>query len=242
MVNTSFIVVAAQARSRQPNANERAFQKSVRSRTGPDVYSEPFTDDYKRIERLLLTKNISLEIKSDALGRAADFGNEQLLQLLINHGADVNYVNEQGQTALMLAASMGFFALCGNDSNLTSYRGNVMEVRSLIAAGARLDDRDRDGNTALMLAAQYARNDSVKLLLDAGADVRLKNRDGRTALICAASSSGSFEEANLKEIVKALIASGADLNERDAQCMTALTYAARSPAIAAMLIFAGAIE
>jgi ankyrin repeat protein len=241
LVNGSLVAVAAQARPRQPNANERVFQEAVRARTGPEVYADPFTDHFKPIRKLLI-KNIRLEIKSDALARAAAFGDVELLQLLIKHGADVNYVNEPGQTVLMLAATIGFFALCGNDSNIASYRGNAAEVKSLLAAGARLDDRDPDGNTALMLAAQNARSDSVKLLLDAGADVNLKNGHGRSALICAASSSGSYEEANLKEIVKALIAAGADLNERDEQCLTARAYAVRSPVIAAMLIFAGAIE
>jgi uncharacterized protein len=142
----------------------------------------------------------------------------------------------------MLASAQGIFSQCGNDPMLASYRGNAAEVRSLLAAGARLDVQDGNGNTALMLAAQYGRSDNVQLLLDAGADVHLKNSHGRTALIHAASSIGNFDEANLKIIVEALIAGGSSLNERDEQCMTALTYAARSPAIAALLISAGAIE
>ena len=113
----------------------------------------------------------------------------------------------------MHAAARGFYSQCGNDPMLSSYRGNAEEVKSLLAAGARLDDRDRDGNTALMLAAQYARSDSVKLLLDAGANVHLKNRHGWSALTYAVNSNGGFDAANLKIIVEALIAAGAVLNE-----------------------------
>ena len=240
LINSQLAVVAGtQQKERRPNVTERAFQECVQARTGFG-FDAKLTDP-KRIEALL-EKHIRLEIKSDALARAAVHGDVALLQLLISHGADVNYVDGQGQTILMLATVHGFHGQCGNDSRRYSYGGNVAQVRNLIAAGARLNDRDREGNTALMLAAKYGRSDIVKILLDAGADVHLKNSHGETALIHAASSIGTFDEAHLKTTVKALITGGSNLNEKDEQCMTALAYAARSPAIAALLIFAGAFE
>ena len=241
LVNSQMAVVAgaAQQKDRRPNVYERAFQECVQARTGFG-FDAKLTDP-KRI-KALLEKEIRLELKSEALARAAARGDVALLQLLITHEADVNYVDAQGQTVLMLATVHGFHAQCGNDSRLYSYGGNAWQVRKLLAAGPRLNDRDREGNTALMLAAKYGRSDIVKILLDAGADVHLKNTHGETALIHAVSSIGTFDEAQLKITVKALIAGGSNLNERDEQCMTALAYAARSPAIAAQLIFAGAME
>ena len=117
------------------------------ARTGFPIFNEEIRD-LKRVEHLL-TKDIRLEIKSEALARAAGYGDVELLQLLISRGADVNHVDAQGKTVLMLAAAGGFYVQCGNDPMVTSYRGNTEEVKSLLAAGARSNDRDHDGNTAL---------------------------------------------------------------------------------------------
>ncbi len=115
-------------------------------------------------------------------------------------------------------------------------------VESLLAAGARVNDVDREGNTALMLASQNARSESVKLLLDAGANVHVKNKYSWDALIYAANSNGHYAEENLKEIVTALIAWGTDVNARDYEGKSVLTYAVGSAAITTMLIAIGAIE
>jgi ankyrin repeat protein len=63
---------------------------------------------------------------------------------------------------------------------------------------------------------------------------------GWTALIYAANSSFSDDSTNIKEIVKVLLASGADVNVGDLQGKTALDYA--SHAITELLISAGAIK
>ncbi len=237
----ALIPVAAHQRDNQPNEDERAFQEAVGARTSPLPIFDEEPVNLRRIEALL-ARNISSEIKAAALSSAASSGDVELLHLLIHKGADVNYAREEGQTVLMLAAAGGFSVQCGNDPLVTSYRGNVEAVKALLDAGARVNEVDRDGNTALMLSAQNARSDSVKLLLDCGANVHAKNKYGSTALIDAANSSGYFNEANVKEIVAALIASGADVNARDQEGKTALTYAVRSAAISAMLISTGAVE
>lgn len=59
--------------------------------------------------------------------------------------------------------------------------GNASAVRGLIAAGAAVNARDEEGDTALHLAARYAESDAtLKALLDGGADVRLRNNAGHT--------------------------------------------------------------
>ena len=87
---SSLNAVAARESDRLADANERAFQEAVQARTGFPIFDETITN-LKQIRRFL-KRPISLEIKSNALARAAAHGDVELLQLLISHGADVNYV------------------------------------------------------------------------------------------------------------------------------------------------------
>lgn len=137
-----------------------------------------------------------------ALECAARNGNREILQLLIRSGADVNLVDNVGQTALMQIGEQATSDI----------------VWDLINAGAKVNLADHDGDTALTEAASSNDSDVVKTLLDAGAQVNQQNNDGQTALMKAA------ENGNVNN-VRLLIRAGADFNLRDKDGMTAMTYA-----------------
>ena len=229
------------------NADELIFQAAINRRM-PFYRSVGLDDsqfDLKRIEAFLSQKHktIGPEVKGYALAQAASAGDEELVALLIAKGANVNHhLGEKSQTVLMRAAASAPYMQCGNDSLLVSYPGHSKVVKRLLDAGARINDQDADGNTALMLAAGFGRIDSVKRLLEAGANVRLSNQYGWTALIYAANSSGSYDDTNMTEIVKGLLAAGADVNVGDLQGKTALDYSSQGGAITKLLIDAGAIK
>jgi ankyrin repeat protein len=96
--------------------------------------------------------------------------------------------------------------------------GSVEAMALLLDKGADVDAQNPFGTTALMMAATQI--DKVKLLLDRGAKPNLASKQGRTALFLAAMSDSSTD------IVKLLIARGADIRARDAFQNTTLTAAA----------------
>ncbi|XP_059150963.1 putative ankyrin repeat protein RF_0381 [Physella acuta] len=83
----------------------------------------------------------------------------ECMDILLQHGADVNYVkpiHKPGTTALMIAAK----------------RGNVSAVQLLLTNGADVNLNDRDGHTAFSLST----NSEIRnLLLNSGADNAREN-------------------------------------------------------------------
>jgi hypothetical protein len=64
-------------------------------------------------------------------------------------------------------------------------QGRIDIVNSLVANGADVNVRDRDGWTALMRAACEGHTEIVHILMQAGADVHVKNDEGESALTLA---------------------------------------------------------
>ena len=81
--------------------------------------------------------------------------------------------------------------------------GDVQAVRSLVAAGADVNERDGAGRTPLIVAAQERMTAAARALLDAGADVSAADAEGETAYPFAALSDNP-------ELVGLLLDHGAD--------------------------------
>ncbi len=117
---------------------------------------------------------------------------------------------------------------------------SLYEVKSFIKAGADVNAKNENDDTALILAAGSGATEVVKILIKTGADVNAKNENGDTALILAAEES-SFETCYIKT-VKVLIKAGADVNAKNKNGDTALILAAEEGSFEAVkvLIKAGA--
>ena len=59
-------------------------------------------------------------------------------------------------------------------------------LKTVLACTKKLEARDEDGVTALLVAARHFRMDAVLQLAAAGADIDARDHDGRTAIWCAA--------------------------------------------------------
>jgi ankyrin repeat protein len=100
---------------------------------------------------------------------AASGGGKDLVQLLLEKGADIKATTPDGFTVLMKAALEG-----GKDV-----------VQLLLEKGADIKATTPDGLTALMWAAMGGDEEVVQLLLERGADVKAMTPDGVTALSLA---------------------------------------------------------
>jgi ankyrin repeat protein len=95
----------------------------------------------------------------------------------------------------------------------------IKYVQQLILLGASIDTQNKDGITALMLAAFNREHTIVQLLLDKGASIDTQNKDGITALMLAA-------EKGYTAIVKLLLDKGASIDTQNNYGNTALMLAA----------------
>ena len=78
--------------------------------------------------------------------------------------------------------------------------GNIQCVKMILKAGADINTRDENGNTALIKAANDGNESIVQLLLKEGAKVNIKNNIGKTALYCAViNGHTAFEESQSKD-------------------------------------------
>ena len=108
---------------------------------------------------------------------------------------DLDAVNNQGESALMLAALKGQQAevneLLERDAavNKTGWTplhyavtgSHLTIMKQLIEKYAFIDAQSPNGTTPLMMAAMYGSNETVKLLIEEGADPLMKNQQGMTA-------------------------------------------------------------
>jgi ankyrin repeat protein len=120
--------------------------------------------------------------------RAAKAGDAETMRLLIAHGADPNVALPNGNTALMLAAGLGWRD--GNMAIPTRDQGTEQEAIAAIALclehGADINAAGANGNTALHNAITgRGSTEIIRFLVEKGADLNAKNTAGQTPIEAA---------------------------------------------------------
>ncbi|HSE22744.1 MAG TPA: ankyrin repeat domain-containing protein [Pyrinomonadaceae bacterium] len=151
-------------------------------------------------------KSLLDDVRNFALLRAAYTNSIAEVRGVTAGGADLNFRNRRGDSALMLAIENSY--------------GNNEVAEFLVERGSDVNATNGDGDTPLMIAASGNNAGAVKILLDHKADVRLVNKKRQTALHIASASLHS-------KIVAAILAGGAqDVNQKDGDGRTPLLLAA----------------
>ena len=232
-----------------------AFSESARAHAGTDILavygglaiSVTLGQVRKRREKCRILIDAGAEINEELgdhtpIVKACRIHDIELIQLLIDRGADPNSVAKTGTAPLMIA--YGVDRLYDDRSSPAKKFDESVDrlARLLIDAGGDVNVKDSEGLTPLMVAVQKfpfnldrlieagadvnaqsnsgwtplmgASPKNTKRLIDAGADVHMTNKDGRTALFLSSRPTKA----------DALRKAGADPAHRDHGGITPLMY------------------
>ena len=162
--------------------------------------------ELKKLNRELYEAVSNNDVKgvSEAINNGADVNaefNEDLVNLLLERGADVNAKDLDGWTALM-------------------HTDSVNVARMLLNRGVNVNEKSIDGETALGLSIDDNSLDMVKELIKYGADVNDKMYDYGNLDVAVSN--------NFWEIAEVLVDNGADVDVRNNEGFTPIMVVASS--------------
>lgn len=161
--------------------------------------------------------NPLIQIKSPLM-HACFNGNMDIIETLVELGADINYIGPNNITALLIATRKGQLDtvkfLCNNGANINKYifevcmLGNISIFDIYLLFGANVYEIDEENDMTCLIAAVHSNNvEMVERVLVMNVDINYQNKKGFTALIFACASDVGEEK---DKIINLLLTYGAD--------------------------------
>ncbi len=188
-----------------------------------------YVSDIKLIEKKLdICDDINVKDRygCNVLHAAAGYGNSlsyaynEVLYFFMKKGVDIDAQDYRyGQTPLILSAQCP----------------NVVAIEILLNNDAKINTKDKDGNTALMVAVKYNYVEAIRKLMEYSPNLDIQNNKGETALHLAiaweADVQGAYSiyenELHL-ELIQTLVNKKIDLDLQDKNGDTALMIAVKN--------------
>lgn len=208
-------------------------------------------------DRKLMMANLSVDgdgvDEANEKNVASNNRSDQLVQRLVENGANINIKDKEGNSAMHYAIEnihedVTLLLLNrGADADAVNKKGNNplhlasavnnKELACLVVKHVSdIEIKNSDGETCLHIAAKNDTTEVAAVILNNGAHVNSANMSGNTPLHCACM------QATSKATTGLLLSKGADVNCRDKMGRTALHFAVTSGAfsVASQLIEFGA--
>jgi ankyrin repeat protein len=156
------------------------------------IHKAAYEGDFKKVREIIEKDPSQINIQDGSgwtpLHLASGKGHIEIVEFLLNHGADTELENIHGQRPLCLAAKFGRYET----------------IKTLLEHGAAVNHKDKHGGTPLHDAAMWSGEKVINLLISYGADVNARDQYQSTPLHQAAMLSNI-------EAAKALVEHGADI-------------------------------
>jgi uncharacterized protein len=226
--------------------DDESCRKELYDKCLQDVLIDTIKDGNTFLVKKLLSKllDVNVEVNGNTpLLWACKYkynNNTEILNLLLDKGADINVQNWCGQNPLLYACRWG------DDTNT---------IKLLLDKDANVNVQDEDCNTPLLWACPKNKTEIIKLLLDKDANVNVENKYGETPLLWACRKNNTEivkmlldKDANVNvqskvdgetpllwacfrnnwDIAKLLLEKGSDVNVKNMEGRTAMYYARRN--------------
>jgi ankyrin repeat protein len=172
----------------------------------------------------------------NALQAASHRGREDIVDVLLQAGADLNMIGGEYGTALhaavagwdddimveMLLGNGGMAdaqgGMHGTALHAAIYHGRQRTFNILLGSGPDFEARDRNMHTPLLATVAYNRPQMARALLEAGVDIEAKDELACTPLLVVVSK-------GLEDITRLLLKHGANVEAQDAKGRTAFLLA-----------------
>lgn len=164
----------------------------------------------------LKLKKISVD---QNLIRAVQVGHIEIIRVLLDNGADINYVNPSGMT--LLSVIIEKYRIAHAEENTENTEKYKSIINFLIENNINLNYCDSDGNTPLTLALKKDLPELAKEMIIKGVNVNYVDADGNSLLSIALNKVES--NSLYEEIASLMIEKGANLNHIDKDGHTPIT-------------------